>query len=132
MQLMENKFEGACLCQRVKFQVRLVNLKMHVCHCSMCRKSSGGTGFAYLYAQEAPEFRTQDTLASYNAVGKAERGFCNHCGTTIYYHNMLDKGYCISISVLEKLPENDILFNREWYYHDKPGYYAYANETQKS
>lgn len=127
----EKLFECSCLCNNTKYIVNLVNLKMGVCHCSMCRKNTSGTGFSFFYSLSKPNFINQDNLSVYNANGTAVRAFCNQCGTTVYYHRISDKGYCIPSGVIKNLNENEVVFDKEWYYIDKPEYYSYKNNTDK-
>ena len=37
---------GACLCGKCKFSFECDNLEVGACHCSMCRKWSGGPSMA--------------------------------------------------------------------------------------
>lgn len=127
----ENVFECSCLCNNIRLKVHLVNLNMGVCHCSMCRKNTSGTGFSFFYSLTEPVFISKDRLSIYNSTGVADRAFCSNCGTTIYYHKVSQKGYCIASGIIENLDEAEVLFNREWYHSDKPQYYSYNNDTQK-
>jgi len=128
----ENSFECSCLCQNIKYSVNLVNLKMGVCHCSMCRKNTSGTGFSFFYSLSEPNFTNQNDLTIYNSNGTADRAFCKNCGTVIYYHQTSAQGYCIPSGLIENLDESKVLFDKEWYYGDKPTYYCHANNTIKN
>jgi len=128
----KNEFDCSCLCENIRFKVKLINLKMGVCHCSMCRKNTGGTGFSFFYSLTKPIFVNQKDLSIYNSVGIAERAFCNQCGTTIYYHRISDEGYCIPSGIIDNLNENEVIFDKDWYFSDKPKYYSFSENTKKA
>lgn len=121
-------FKAACLCESVQFDVELVNLNLGICHCSMCRKSTGGTGFSYFYTKDKPNFTSRERLKIYDSSQVAERGFCQNCGTPIFYHRKSDDGYCIPPALLKSLPNDEVYFSKEWYIDDKPSYYKYENK----
>ncbi len=53
------------------------------CHCSMCRRSTGGL-FAILIRVESRDVEWTDAPASYRWSPIARRGFCPACGTPLY------------------------------------------------
>lgn len=123
-----NFFKATCLCESVQFDVELVNLNLGLCHCSMCRKSTGGTGFSYLYSKNKPNFISKKWLKIYDSSPVAERGFCKNCGTSIFYHRKLDEGYCIPPAIIKDLPQDKVCFSKEWYIENKPYYYEYKTD----
>ena len=127
----ELKYNCQCLCGKVNYNVILDNLDFSICHCSMCRKNTGGTGFSYFYTYCQPNFSSSDFLSTYNAQNIAERVFCNQCGTLLYYRHFESNGYCIPIGVVDNLSEEKVKLVSEWYYQDKPSYYDYNKETKK-
>lgn len=121
----ETIFHCSCLCTEIEYDVSLANLNLGICHCSMCRKNTGGTGFSFFYSLEKPTFTKQSSLTLFNANGTAERAFCNQCGSTVYYHHLSDGGYCIPSGVIDDLDESNVTFGKEWCLTDKPNYYSY-------
>ncbi|AZZ91056.1 GFA family protein [Hahella sp. KA22] len=75
---------GQCLCGAVKVAARNVNPEYHACHCGMCRRWNGGPSMA-ISAQEAV-FEGEDSITAYDSSEWAQRAFCKHCGTNLYYH----------------------------------------------
>jgi hypothetical protein len=66
---------GSCLCRGVTFRVRGNPLRVGICHCADCRKSSGAPFAAYgVWPIEAFEQETGFT-STY-----ANRSFCTTCG----------------------------------------------------
>lgn len=66
---------GSCLCRGVTFRVTGHPLRVGICHCADCRKSSGGPYTAYgVWPLEAFE-----QLTGYTGT-YAQRSFCTTCG----------------------------------------------------
>lgn len=66
---------GSCLCRGVRFRVSGDPLRVGICHCADCRKSSGAPFSAYaVWPEEAFEQQTGYT-STY-----ANRSFCTTCG----------------------------------------------------
>lgn len=76
---------GSCLCGAVKFEVTGPLRPVIACHCSQCRKQTGN----YMSATAAKDayFRLTETrgLKWYRASDTARRGFCQECGSTLFW-----------------------------------------------
>lgn len=73
---------GSCLCGGVQFEADEVALITN-CHCSMCRKASGGAfgSFAHVRPQQFRYIKGQDLIALYESSPGNPRGFCRVCGS---------------------------------------------------
>jgi len=77
--------EGGCLCGKVRFKVFGKPVRANICHCSQCRKAAGAP---YLALAEFPAEAvtwTKGLPAYFGSSDAAERGFCEHCGTTLTF-----------------------------------------------
>ena len=77
---------GGCLCGAVRYAVRRGALRPVVaCHCTQCRRVTGH----YLAATAArrSDFRLLEDsgLKWYDSSSQARRGFCGHCGSTLFW-----------------------------------------------
>jgi hypothetical protein len=76
---------GGCLCGGVRFTVQGALRPVIACHCSQCRRWTGG----YLMTTEAAnadiDFAAADTLTWYASSAAAERGFCGRCGSVLFW-----------------------------------------------
>ncbi|ALS37523.1 hypothetical protein ABID30_001496 [Enterococcus rotai] len=126
-----NHYKGACFCHSVQFELDLKNLDLTVCHCSMCRKLTGSTGFASLEAGESVHFTTTDGLSILHTSDFGERGFCNKCGTSLFYRFKASNEYFVPPAIIAELPEDKVNFVEEIFYDNKPCYYAFSNDTIK-
>ena len=82
---------GSCLCGEVRYELTQTPVWSHHCHCSRCRKTSGGAyatnSFVPLDAFRYLQGETH--LRSYKPP-QAERFthvFCNLCGSTLPFRN---------------------------------------------
>lgn len=125
------KFKGACFCQSVQFEFDLKNFDLTVCHCSMCRKLNGSTGFASLESGETVHFTSTEGLSILHSSENGERGFCSKCGTSLFYRFKPSNEYFIPPAIITDLPEEKVNFVEEIFYDNKPCYYAFSNDTVK-
>ena len=74
---------GRCLCGAVKYAAEDVETDIHSCHCGMCRRWTGGPAFAAGVGKIAIE--GEENITRFDSSEWAERGFCNRCGTNLFY-----------------------------------------------
>jgi hypothetical protein len=101
--------EGGCLCGAVRYRIDAgletgIDPKALVgtfCHCSMCRKATGG-GFAALvsiprdalhWTRSAPDLFRSSPLAS--------RGFCKMCGSPLFYDGDAEDHLAVTVGSLD-------------------------------
>ena len=92
---------GACLCGQVEFDVREPQT-LGVCHCTRCRRWTGGAAPVVVAAAENFEVtKGRDLMRHYQPEGFADRYFCGNCGSGMY----VDGGemYYLSAGVLQDL-----------------------------
>ena len=85
--LATSELEGGCLCGGVKFVIaRGAKLRPLVaCHCEECRKLSGSFVIATKVASAALAYKKHETLSWYPSSSWARRGFCQRCGSQLFY-----------------------------------------------
>ncbi len=76
---------GACLCGEVRFTTRGALRGVVYCHCSQCRKQSGHYYAATDVADESLTVEGADSITWYRASDFAQRGFCKHCGSALFW-----------------------------------------------
>ena len=122
--------KGQCLCGVTTFDVELNNHDVHVCHCSICRRQTSGVIMTIDVKQGTLVFDQQDHLSVFNSSEWGERGFCNACGTTLFWRTK-DQSYCnINAFSLNDAPQ-DLKLDLEIYIDSKPDFYSFKNETKK-
>ncbi len=78
---------GRCLCGAVAFETTGDPLWVANCHCSDCRRASGGPMVTYAgFADDAVAF-TRGEPKSYASSPGVVRQFCQDCGTSLTYRS---------------------------------------------
>ena len=76
---------GSCVCKSVIFELSGKLRDVVFCHCSQCRKTSGHFWAATQVSKENLNFVKDLSLSWYESSDKARRGFCNRCGSSMFY-----------------------------------------------
>ena len=92
---------GSCLCGGVSFTISGEMPPGVACHCSQCRKQSGHHWASVHVAREALEMTSRDGLVWYSASDKARRGFCETCGSTLFWDPVDEDRISVSLGVLD-------------------------------
>ncbi len=80
--------EGGCLCGAVRYTVSGPLRNLVVCHCEVCRKVHGGP--APHSACERDDLRiTGESALRWHSLDGAQRGFCDQCGSRLFW----DRGF---------------------------------------
>lgn len=72
------------------------------------------------------EFSGTENLAVYASSQWAERAFCKHCGTHLYYRLLATGEYFVPAGTFES---GDFELASQIYIDKKPDYYSFANQT---
>ncbi|MEL7256970.1 MAG: GFA family protein [Pseudomonadota bacterium] len=124
---------GRCLCGAVEIELSQAPKTTGACHCSMCRKWSGGVYMALHVKADEAEIKGEDNITAFTSSEWAERCFCKICGTNLFYRVKMDgpiKGDMhIGLGMLDK--PNGIVLTEEIFVDEKPDGYAFAGDTKK-
>ena len=85
----EKQVNGSCLCGAIGFQAGLPSKWCAHCHCSMCRKAHGA-GYVTWVGFETDQVsfvQGENELKWYESSPGAQRGFCPHCGSTLFFRS---------------------------------------------
>ena len=122
----ELELEGRCMCGAVKLHATGVNPEMTVCHCSMCRRWSAGP-FMEVTCQKLT-FENDSHVGVIRSSEWAERGFCNKCGSVLFYHVIGNTDYQVSVGLFDD--HSKFRMTMQVFIDDKPSYYDLANDTK--
>lgn len=117
--------QGKCLCGAITVATEDHD-EVGLCHCSMCRRWTGGPMFAVHCGQEV-QF-TGTAPARYQSSAWAERGFCPTCGTHLFYHLLPDGDYILPAGIFQ---DSEFRLTTEIFIDEKPGFYEMGNATHK-
>jgi hypothetical protein len=76
---------GGCLCGAVRYELAAAPRKASCCHCSMCRRASGGAFQAYASVPRDALRWTRGEPKVYRSSPHASRGFCAECGSPLVF-----------------------------------------------
>lgn len=117
---------GHCLCGKVHVVVKQQSSNVGVCHCSMCRKWTGGPLLAVDCGSEVT-FEGEQYITRYNSSDWAERGFCNSCGTHLFYLFKEAQQFIMMAGLFDD--DTEFAMDHQIFIDEKPTYYDFANKT---
>ena len=119
---------GHCLCGSVTFTATPTEMTMGVCHCSMCRRWSGGT-FMAVDVGSSLNVETPAALGVYTSSEWGERCFCKTCGSTLFWRMRNGSHQVVAAQAFED--PGQFKFASEIFVDENPGNYAFSNPTKK-
>jgi len=79
-------FQGSCLCGAVRFEVTEPFVSVSACHCTSCKKISGGTGTVSGRARTETIriLSGEEVLRTYQPAEGLAKTFCSSCGSNLF------------------------------------------------
>ncbi len=124
---MSTPLAGRCLCGACTFTAE-PKPQAGVCHCSMCRKWSGGI-FMATDCGDTLRFSEGAPVRTYRSSDWGQRLFCERCGSTLAWQTADGTHSSVSIQAFED--PGAFTIATEIFIDDKPASYALAGETTK-
>lgn len=82
---MSDLHTGSCLCGGVRYEIHGEMRAVVGCHCNQCRKTSGHFVAATQVPQDKLVLKNAETLRWFASSDTAKRGFCTHCGGSLFW-----------------------------------------------
>lgn len=82
---MDETHSGSCLCGQVRYTVTGPLGPVIYCHCGQCRKQTGHFHAGTNVADGALQVAGAEHVSWYQSSPEARRGFCRHCGSTLFW-----------------------------------------------
>ncbi|WP_029057167.1 GFA family protein [Stappia stellulata] len=123
----DERLQGGCLCGAVRFSALPETREMGVCHCSMCRRWSGGIFMAVACNDVA--MAEGSVPGVYGSSEYGERVFCERCGSSLMWR--MRDGSHSSVSAQAFDDPTVFTFTSEIFIDEKPDNYSFADSTQK-
>ena len=121
------EYRGACLCGAVQVAAKANDRSVEACHCTMCRKWSGGPRLA-VECETAVEFEGAEYISTFASSDWAERGFCRNCGTHLFYRLKSEKHYAIPVGLLTGTGSWKL--TKQIFIEQKPEFYSFSQSTE--
>ncbi|MEZ5628415.1 MAG: GFA family protein [Rhodocyclaceae bacterium] len=122
-----NHARGTCLCGAVTLSVAQPATSVGACHCRMCRKWGGGPLLA-VECGTAVTIAGEDSVTVFDSSPWAQRGFCKHCGTHLFYRLKEAQQYHLPVGLFDEAP--GFSFDQQIFVDEQPAYYRFANDTR--
>ena len=97
----EDIHTGSCLCGGVAYALTGPMRPVAVCHCTQCRKTTGHIFASTQVPRAAFRLTNEETLAWYKSSEMAERGFCNRCGSSLFWRRYDEDTISITAGTLD-------------------------------
>ena len=115
---------GSCLCGAVTFVANDVPEEVHACHCGMCRKWASGPVIAVRVA--SVEITGSENITHFDSSDWAQRAFCSHCGSNLYFRLKDDDNYFLSTGAFAD--PSKFRLSGEIYIDTKPEFYEFSGD----
>ena len=120
--------QGQCLCGAVTLTTHGAPKEIDACHCSMCRRQTGGGAYFAAMFTGGVTLHTAETLTWYSGSEWGERGFCNQCGTAVAWRlSQYPDNFGVSIGVLNDT--KDLALDAHIFTDSGPDYYDIPNDV---
>ena len=118
---------GHCLCGAIQLTAADAGNDVGACHCGMCRRWGGGP---YMEINCGSDVRIDgaENLSVFDSSKWAERGFCSHCGTHLFYRIKETGQHMMPVGLFGN--DDDLVFRSQVFIDEKPSFYQFANETE--
>lgn len=92
---------GGCLCGAVRYEVRGPLRPVVDCHCTQCRRTSGHFAAFTATRQEDLVLIESEGLRWYRSSATARRGFCEGCGSSVFWEPASGERVSIAAGTLD-------------------------------
>ncbi|QIB32801.1 GFA family protein [Ancylobacter pratisalsi] len=112
-------FKGSCLCGRVEYEIRQLDMPIGHFHCATCRKAhaSAYTTTAGVLRSHFKITRGTDDLNGFESSPGKFRRFCRHCGTHVFAERPAQPHIILRLATLDEDPGERPAFHI-WTSHD--------------
>lgn len=121
------------MCGAVRFTARDVPSHFGACHCEMCRRWTGSALLGVTVPEESVAWEDETHLKRITSSQWAERGFCDQCGTGMFFRVTQEGVWSgnieFPIGVFDD--PNGFEMDNEIYIDHKPDSFSYAGEGRK-
>ncbi len=118
---------GQCLCGAVTVTAQVTNPIVRACHCEMCRQHTSSM-FISLATDPHSEAFT-GPAKSFQSSEWAERGFCEKCGSTLWYGTKHDGVKNLSAGLFENAANAQLKL--EFFVDNCPQGYSLAGDHKR-
>jgi hypothetical protein len=125
---MSQEIKGSCLCGAVKVSATAEDTpRLRACHCDMCRQHTSGM---FVSIETAPgSMALTGPVKTFRSSDWAERGFCDTCGSTLFYGTIEDGARHLAAGLFENAANGEMKI--EFFSDECPKGYSLAGEHKR-
>ena len=116
---------GRCLCGAVSFEVAADLKAPDACHCTMCRRVSGHYWASTNVKRGDFTLHGEDHVRWYQSTDKVRRGFCDTCGSALFWDPVEHPIIAIAMGAFDKPTSTHL--EMHIFTADKGDYYTIAD-----
>lgn len=120
-----NTHKASCLCGLVKIEVSGNLPAPTACHCKNCRKHSGHFEASVDLPRTAISINGSENVKWYQSSEKVRRGFCAHCGSTLFWDPIFKDWTSIAMGAFDGPTHTKL--EKHIFVADKGDYYDIAD-----
>lgn len=98
---MSKAVTGGCQCGAVRYSAAELHDNAHLCHCRMCQKAVGNLFAALVGSSKSKVTWTRGEPSVFRSSEHVERGFCEKCGTPLFYNYLSSERINLTIGSLD-------------------------------
>jgi hypothetical protein len=121
------EYRGTCLCGAVRVAAKPKSNSIGACHCTMCRKWGGGP-FLAVECESEVDFEGAEHISTFSSSEWAERGFCQKCGTHLFYRLKQEGHFAIPVGLFDGADQWQL--TEQIFIEQKPSFYSFAEKTK--
>lgn len=119
---------GGCACGAVRYQATGGGPAYGVCHCTICRKWTGGP-FVALQVQDLEVTSGADLAHAWRSSDWGERVSCAACGGTLFFKVLTSGEANVALGTLDDI--SGLVCGMEIFVDQKPAAYGFLSESSK-
>lgn len=129
MSTRESPVTGGCLCGAIRYRITGPLGPVIGCHCEQCRRTSGH--YAASTEVDGGDLLISDSngaLKWYRSSEKAERGFCQRCGSNLFWRQFGSDRVAVGAGSLDR--KQGLRMDRHVFVNFKGDYYEIPGDAQ--
>jgi hypothetical protein len=123
--------EGGCHCGAVRFEVEGEPREIGYCHCSICRRLSGGPAQVYAEFPASKLRYTKGAPQVYRSSATAQRRFCPTCGSHLEFRNVEEADW-VSLELTALDRPADLAPQRHIFHADRLAWFEVDDDLPRS
>jgi len=114
---------GSCLCGDISFEVQGAPQGASMCHCSLCRKQSGGVWSSAFMPED--DLKISGDVTWFEASDTAKRGLCPRCGSFLFWKAHDEDTISFALGAIDG--DTGLTLEKHIFVADKGDYYDIAD-----